>query len=346
MELLDRYLQAVKKHLPWQRQDDIIAELKANLEAQLEDKEAELGRPLTNEEAMAWLKLLGSPIQMAAPYQAQQYLIGPAIFPTYRYVLQLACTWAVVINIIVSVVRVAAEKDTSPAAWFGVLQHIPLTLLMTAAWVTLIFVIVEYAVTHSKTKWMPPAAPSAGWSPAELPPLEEGESAGQKPRSFAHAVTEVIFGFLFLAWWLLVPQHPYLLIGPGVLYWHASPFQLAPISVLFYWWVVGVNVVQLAWRSADLIRGSWPRPRPAQTIVVSAVGLIPLGLLLSVRDHAYVLLRNPAIDQVHYGEALTSINLSIHWSVVVLCAITVLWLVWEFGRMSLGAYRRRMAAMQ
>ena len=29
MELLDRYLQAVKKHLPWKRQDDIIAELKS-----------------------------------------------------------------------------------------------------------------------------------------------------------------------------------------------------------------------------------------------------------------------------------------------------------------------------
>ena len=31
MELLDRYLQAVKKHLPLQRQDDILAELRANL---------------------------------------------------------------------------------------------------------------------------------------------------------------------------------------------------------------------------------------------------------------------------------------------------------------------------
>ena len=346
MELLDRYLQAVRKHLPWKRQDDIVAELKANLEAQLEDKEAALGRPLTNEEAMDWLKQLGSPLQMAAPYQTQQYLIGPTIFPTYRYVLQLACTWAVVINIIVSVIKIATEDNTSPAAMFGALQHVPFTLLMTAAWVTLIFVVIEYAVAHSKTKWMPPTAPSAGWSPAELPPLEKGEGAGQKPRSLAHAVTEVIFGFLFLAWWLLVPRHPYLLIGPGVLYWHASPFQLAPISVLFYWWVVGVNVVQLAWRSADLIRGSWPRPRTAQTIVVSAIGLIPLGLLLSVPDHAYVLLRNPALDQARYGAALTSINLSIHWSAAVICAITVLRLVWEIGRMSLDAYRKRAAAAQ
>ena len=66
MELLDRYLQAVKKHLPWQRQDDIIAELRANLESQLEEKESALGRPLTSAEAEDWFKQLGSPLQVAA----------------------------------------------------------------------------------------------------------------------------------------------------------------------------------------------------------------------------------------------------------------------------------------
>ena len=61
MDLLDRYLQAVKKHLPWKRQDDILAELRANMESQLEDKEAELGRPLTQGEAEDWLRKMGSP---------------------------------------------------------------------------------------------------------------------------------------------------------------------------------------------------------------------------------------------------------------------------------------------
>ena len=58
MELLERYLEAVKKHLPWERQDDIIAELRANLEAQLEEKEGALGRPLTTAEMEDWLKQL------------------------------------------------------------------------------------------------------------------------------------------------------------------------------------------------------------------------------------------------------------------------------------------------
>ena len=117
MELLDRYLQAVKKHLPWQRQDDIIAELRANLEAQLEDKEAELGRPLTKEEAEQWLKQMGSPIQVAARYQRQQYLIGPALFPTYWYVLKLVLTWSTVLYVIAKVVRLRRKGRAGRRCW-------------------------------------------------------------------------------------------------------------------------------------------------------------------------------------------------------------------------------------
>src|SRR5580658_9308636 len=105
MDLLDRYLEAVKKHLPWQRQGDIIDELRANLESQLEEREAALGRPLTKTEAETWLKQLGSPMQMAAHYQPQQYLIGPTIFPIYRHVLKLALSWAAVIYALSTVVR-------------------------------------------------------------------------------------------------------------------------------------------------------------------------------------------------------------------------------------------------
>ena len=104
MELLDRYLESVRKHLPWQRQDDIVAELRANLESQLEEKEETLGRPLTQAEAEEWIKQLGAPIQVAAGYQPQQYLIGPSLFPTYRYVLKLACSWAMIIGSFVLVV--------------------------------------------------------------------------------------------------------------------------------------------------------------------------------------------------------------------------------------------------
>ena len=345
MELLDRYLQAVKKHLPWQRQDDIIAELRANLESQLEDKEAELGRPLNSGEVEAWLKQMGPPMQVAARYQPQQYLIGPAVFPTYWFVLRTAFLWALIIYSIVSAVLIVVKTPSGMAVLEAVLR-VPGVLLTTAAWVTLVFAVIEFAATHYPAKCPAIAGFSADWSPGTLPPLEKEPAPGKKRRSYAHAVAEVVFGFLFLAWLLLIPQHPALLLGPGVAYLHVSRFQLAPVWVQFFWWVVALNLLQLGWRCLDLWRGSWQQPRPIQHMAIKAFGLIPLVVLLSVRDHAWVTLKHPALDQVSHGGTLDSINHSIYLSLLLVCTIAVLQLAWEIGRTSLEVYRKRAAAMR
>ena len=56
-ELFERYLQAVRKYLPWNGQNDILNELHANLEAQIEEREEQLGRSLTEGEMLDWLQL-------------------------------------------------------------------------------------------------------------------------------------------------------------------------------------------------------------------------------------------------------------------------------------------------
>ena len=343
MELLDRYLQAVKKHLPWQRQDDIIAELRANLESQLEDKEAGLGRALTTAELEDWLKQIGPPMQVAGRYQPQQYLIGPAIFPTYWFVLRTAFTWALVIYGIMSAVQIVMGN----AAWTAVLEavlRVPFVLLITAACVTSIFAAIELAVTRYPVKFPALTSLNADWSPATLPPIEKQPASGKKPRSHAHAVAEVVFGALFLVWLVLVPRYPYLLLGPGAAYLHGSPFQMAPVWVPFFWWVVALNLVQLGWRSVDLWRGRWQGPRTAQQTAMSALGLIPLALLLTVRDRAYVTLPHPALHQARYGGTLGTINHAIYQGLLWICAITVLELIWVIGQKILDVYRKRMAS--
>jgi hypothetical protein len=170
MELLDRYLQAVKKHLPWKRQDDIIAELRANLEAQLEEKEEELGRPLTKREAEEWLKQIGPPIQMAARYQPQRYLIGPALFPTYWYVLRLVFFWAVTIYLVVSGVQLAMQQTVTASAAAQAVLRIPGVLVQSAAWVTLVFAALELVAKYYPEK-MPVEFQTftSKWSPSTLP---------------------------------------------------------------------------------------------------------------------------------------------------------------------------------
>jgi hypothetical protein len=288
---------------------------------------------------------MGPPMQVAGRYQPQRYLIGPAVFPTYWFVLRTAFFWAMIIYSIVSAVQIAFETPSGTAALEALLR-VPVILMTTAAWVTLIFAAVEFAAAHYPMKCRAFAGTSLEWTPSALPPVEKDSAPGQKPRSFAHAVAEVIFGFLFLVWLLLVPQHPYLLLGPGAAYLRASPFQFSPVWVQFFWWVVALNLLQLGWRLMDLWRGRWQGSRTIQQSAMSILGLIPLGLLLSVRDHAYVTLRNAALDQMRHGGTLDTINQAIYHGALFVCAIAVLELVWVAGRAGLNVYRKRAAAMR
>jgi len=88
MELVDRYLHAVKFWLPRNQKDDIIAELSEDLRSQIEDQQAVLGRQLTAAEVEPILKRCGSPLAVAGRYLPQESLIGPALFPIYRLVIR------------------------------------------------------------------------------------------------------------------------------------------------------------------------------------------------------------------------------------------------------------------
>jgi hypothetical protein len=344
MELLDRYLQAVRKHLPRKRQDDIIAELRANLESQLEDREAELGRPLTETEAETWIGQLSSPVQMASHYQPQQYLIGPAVFPAYLHVLRLASVWAVVAYTLANAINAALGTSASGAAIAEAVLKLPFVLLQVAAWITLVFAAIEFIAARFPGKCPSVAGFHANWTPRDLPKLEPFEAPGQKRRNRGQAITEVVFGLVLLGWLLLVPQDPRFMFGPGVAYLHASPYQLAPVWMTAYWWIVGLIAVQLVWRCVELLRGSWQRPYRAQNIVVKSMGLIMLIILANVHDRLYVLLKHPELDLAHYGRSLDQANQGIHSAMLLLCVIVSAQLAWEIAQAIFAATRKQTAA--
>src|SRR5450432_2154021 len=93
MELIDRYLQAVKFWLPKNQKQDIIAELSEDLRSQVEDREAELGRKLNESEVGEMLKQRGRPVLVANQFRPQQNLIGPVLFPTYVFVLKIVAAF-------------------------------------------------------------------------------------------------------------------------------------------------------------------------------------------------------------------------------------------------------------
>jgi hypothetical protein len=340
MELLDRYLQAVKKLLPRRRQDDIIAELRANMESQIEDKESELGRPLTEGEFEDLLRKMGPPVVVASRYQPQQYLIGPTFFPIYTYVLRIALLWAFIVCIIVfAVVLPLTTKEPGNVA--GSLFNIPGILIQTAGWITFVFAAIEFASTRYPQMCPPIEGITTKWHPQSLPPLEKNTSPGCKQRSFAQAVAEVFFGALFLAWLLLIPRYPFVILGPGAFYLQVSPFALAPVWWTFFWCAVGFNSLQVAWKCVDLARGTWRFPNRLQQTAFKIFGLVPMIVLLTARDHMYVILKNPGADQLRYGQSLDQTNNGIHYGVAVLCTILVLQLAFDLWKWARDGYRLR-----
>jgi len=343
MELLDRYLQAVRKYLPLRRQDDIIAELRANMESQIEDRESEVGRPLTQGEFDDFLRKMGHPMVVASRYQPQQYLIGPTIFPMYLYVLRIALLWVFVICMIVAAV---VTPLTPPGAQsvFDALLRIPGILIQTAAWITLVFAAFDFARTRYPSVGSQIEGVNKNWSPSSLPPLTKDATRAGKGRSFAQAVIEIVFSALFLVWLLLIPKHPFLMLGPGVAYLQSAPYQLSPAWWSFFWCVVALNVIQIVWKSIDLVRGQWQSSGPMQQILFKVFGLVPITVLLTAPDHNYISLKNPAVDAAHYGQNLSQINNGIHLAFSVICAIVVLQLSFDLAKWIWEHYRNRIAA--
>ena len=340
-DLFERYLQAIARHLPWRRRDDILAELRANLESQLEDREEELGRPLTEGEMIDWLKQLGSPMHVASRYQPQQYLIGPTVFPMYWYVLRLALLWAAVIFTVVNGILIATQATGAPAIGEAI-SRLPGVMINVAAWITGVFVGLEYTVNHYPNVRLPLAGWSRDWNPSGLPSLEKAPAPGYKPKSYAQAVAEVIFGFLFLVWLTLIPHHPSLLMGPGAAVLHASPFHLAHVWWDFYRVVVILNFVQVGWNSYRLWDGTWQEPSVAVHLASKVFGLLGLGVLILAPQHMYLLLRNPEADALQYGATLANINLWAWRGVCIMGAIIALQLIGDSIKAIVDGYRGRL----
>ena len=155
MELVDRYLQMVKTALPRKQQDDVIRELSDEILSQVEAKESELGRPLTEDEQVALLKQMGHPWLLAARYRRQGYLISPEVFPIYWIVLVV-----VLFAMSISAITLAATGQRLGPA-IGTLAQYPFAALQTFAWVTLVFMAVEYMQVKCDFfgKWDPRTMP-------------------------------------------------------------------------------------------------------------------------------------------------------------------------------------------
>jgi hypothetical protein len=264
MTLIDRYLKAVRAHLPSGRQDDIVRELSEELYAQVGDREAEVGRPLTGEEQEAFLKKLGHPLLFAARYRQHQYLIGPAIFPVYWQALKIGIGLALAGALGLAVATVAGGAPVGRA--IGLLAAFPFTTaILVFGWMTLVFAIIDANLSRVLAR--------SNWKPSDLPATD-----GAPNRNWT-LLAEIIFSTMFLLWWLAVPRHPFLMFGPGAAFLALGPvWQHVHLAIAAIW---AISLVSL-W--AFLLRPDWAPFRAVGRVVNDTVGLVIAVVLYRAND--------------------------------------------------------------
>lgn len=192
MNLIDRYIAEIGKHLPRKQREDIEAEIRSTLEDMLDERTQGKG-PADEATVMALLKEYGSPREVAEKYNPHQYqyLIGPHLFPPFMMILRIVLTVVSVASLIglsVSLTKTGLtgpEFVTTVGQWFGGLIS---GLIAAFGNIALVFTILERTQVGEKFE-----KEFKDWDPIELK-----SEPGPDQIDIADHIATIIFTFLGL----------------------------------------------------------------------------------------------------------------------------------------------------
>lgn len=327
MNLLERYLQAVGEHLPGRGKADTLAELRTNLIAEIEGREEELARPLTEDEVAALLARHGRPVLVAARYRPQQFLIGPGLFPLYWLTLKKSLPLVVLAYTAVQVFAFAAN---SGGFRLGLaIGHFPTVLLIFWAVMTLGFAAFEYA----QGRYIGPVHWTKPWDPRDLP-----DATDDKAPSMAGRIADLVVSLLFIAWLLAVPNQLFLILGPGAALqqFHVG---VAPAWHTIYWQIAALFALTIPLKIAALYRTS-ARWRGWLALATHALGTLALAVVVEARMYLVPLHGAGSAPSV---ANLALVSYSINLSFRIALAVSVIKFVWDLFQLLRADSRSRQA---
>jgi hypothetical protein len=332
MELLDRYLKTVRTYLPATQKDDIIRELSENIRSQIEDKEAELGRPLQEAEIEAILKAHGHPLIVAGRYRQDErsfsfgkQLIGPVLFPFYAKVLafNLGIT-SIVIIFLFTLLVVSGQPVGRIAGLPGVLLF---QLAIQFAIITAVFVGVDRQLARHPDRWDPQKSARTFYP-------HVADEAGKQRVSRIDSFSRLIALAVSVVWLRAVQQNPFLILGPA-----AAFLKLAPVWHELYVPVVLLAFAGMAQAAINLIRPDWIHVRTVTRIGMGIAAVAIWCFLLKAGN--WIVPGNASTNGAAVSaQTLEIINRSFFYSLLVAVVISVVQLLHVLFRLVRETHHR------
>ena len=326
MQIVDRYLQSLKSCLPAAQADDIVKELSENIFSQVEDKESELGRPLTEPEVEAILKHHGHPLVVASRYRQEQrsvsfgrQIIGAALFPFYIRVLKFNLGLTSVILIVIFAALFAGGQ---PIGAFP--QIFAYQLLIQFAIVTLIFWLVDQHFTKFPDRW-DPRKPYGMRHPAMTSPEDSPRLSRAKPIAQLIALAVALF-------WLRSVQHSqFLIFGPA-----AAFLSLSPAWGRFYIPIIVLILLGMIHAGINAIRPDWVRFHWLMSIVTRAGELLLCYFLIRAGS---LVVSVDASGPIDYPRVVQIMNQVFYYGIWSTAVISLVRLAKDIRQLTHGAAR-------
>jgi hypothetical protein len=305
-DLIDRYLNAVKFWLPGKQQKDILAELAVDLQAQLEERESDLGRPLDEADVAELLKQRGSPMRVASGFIPDVRLINPAMFPLYLMVLKVVLLWVLLPTFALVFVGPLFQSGRTTAALLMFFGEAFKTIFFVIGIMTTVFAILD----RYHGKWID------NWDPLTLPRVATPSAKMEWYNHFA--------GFAFgmaaaIFWGVVMWQRGAVVVGPGL------RIGVAPIWGQMYWTILALTAARALVDLYCFVRRAWTRGQSYAWLALDIAGIVMAILLLRAGNWVDVVLPNAPQGA---AKLVSVINQSIQIGLIC-AAIIPLYDVWK-----------------
>jgi hypothetical protein len=332
MDLVERYIEAVKFWLPKKLKEDIAAELRDDIASEIEEAERKKGGKLTEDEVAAILKARGTPLSVASRFLPQRSLIGPELYPLYIFVLKIVAAICFIPPLIGTFLF---HSDPSLPNAFASPTY---SLLVSFAIVTIIFAVIEYkGINPGKL---------ASFNPKNLPSLiarnriKRGESVGDIIGGL------IVIGF-FLAGYLSITTYPLppsiVVSGGHVALQHTLQgyISVSPEWVPYWQIIVVIAAVEIAFAAANLFKPVWTMPRALLRMMLDLGKTAAICWLLStnlLRGFAMQGVNGEAVGKLYWLSAQAAVIARPAAAVIaVIIIVTAVWRIVQARRTQLRA---------
>ena len=262
MELIDRYVYEIGRHLPRKNRTDIQVELQSTLVDTLESRVQ--GEP-SQEDVVELLKEFGPPQKVAASYWPQsQYLIGPNLYPLFRMVVGIALMVFVIVQLVLLGIAVVFDQEILTfMSVLDIFAEMIGSVFTTFGIVVIVFAILQYFDVKPDTE-------DEQWDPRKLPQVEEVDTVSR-----GGIVAEITFILVFLAILLFLPDKIGVVVSPG------TEIILNPVITSYIPLIVASILLGIALDVIILWRGRWETATRVAKVGTNLFGIYVLYVLIA-----------------------------------------------------------------